>query len=179
LGKLVRYADDFVILCRTRAQARQALAQVQKIMGVLRLQIHPDQDATGGIGLGQGWFHLSGMLLADRAIPFQGKVLSVSVARRWAGMSDIRVVIGKLNPVLRGWGAYFRTGNASGKFNTIDSYVRERLLRLLKYRGGQLRWRPGGTSFERRDWSHRRLVQKHGLYQLLGTIRYPGGTHAA
>jgi RNA-directed DNA polymerase len=96
----------------------------------------------------------------------------------WAGLSDIRDVIGLLNPVLRGWGGYFRTGNASGKFNQVDAYVRERLLGLLASRGGQRRWRPGGRPFNPRDWPHRRLVEEHGLYQLLGTIRYPGGTHA-
>jgi RNA-directed DNA polymerase len=94
-------------------------------------------------------------------------------------MTDIREVIGELNPVLRGWGGYFRTGNASGKFNQVDAYVRERLIRLLARRGGQRRWRPGGRPFNPKEWPHRRLVQEHGLYQLLGTIRYPGGTHAA
>ena len=93
-------------------------------------------------------------------------------------LSDIREVIRELNPVLRGWGGYFRTGNASGKFNEVDSYVHQRLLRLLMRRGGQRRWRPGGP-FNPRAWPHRRLVQEHSLYQLLGTIRYPGGTHVA
>lgn len=196
LGKLVRYADDFVILCRTRAQAEQALDQVQKIMGVLRLQLHPTKTRLVELGLGKDGFTFLGCYLRIVRSRFKGKcylfrwpspkamkairsrIHDLTVARRWAGMSDIRVVIGKLNPVLRGWGAYFRTGNASGKFNAIDSYVRERLLRLLKYRGGQRRWRPGGRPFNPRDWPHRRLVQEHGLYQLLGTIRYPGGTHA-
>lgn len=196
LGKLVRYADDFVILCRTRAQAEQALDQVQKIMRVLRLQLHPTKTRLVELGLGKDGFTFLGCYLRIVRSRFKGKcylfrwpspkamkairsrIHDLTVARRWAGMSDIRVVIGKLNPVLRGWGAYFRTGNASGKFNAIDSYVRERLLRLLKYRGGQRRWRPGGRPFNPRDWPHRRLVQEHGLYQLLGTIRYPGGTHA-
>jgi RNA-directed DNA polymerase len=87
-------------------------------------------------------------------------------------MKDIREVIRQLNPVLHGWGGYFRTGNASGKFNQIDGYVRERLLRLLVRRGGQQRWRPGGRPFNPREWPHRRLVEEHGLYQLLGTIQY-------
>jgi RNA-directed DNA polymerase len=93
-------------------------------------------------------------------------------------MKDIRDVIRVLNPVLRGWGGYFRTGNASDKFNQVDSYVRHRLLRLLARRGGQRRWRPGGRPFRPKDWPHHRFVTDHGLYQLLGTIRYPGGTHA-
>lgn len=197
LGKLVRYADDFVILCRTRAQAQQALAKVQEIMRLLRLQLHPTKTRLVELGLGKDGFTFLGCYLRIVRSRFKGKcylfrwpspkamqairsrIHDLTVARLWAGLSDIRVVIGKLNPVLRGWGAYFCTGNASGKFNALDSYVRERLLRLLKYRGGQRRWRPGGRPFDPRDWPHRRLVQEHGLYQLLGTIRYPGGTHAA
>ncbi|MEK7239658.1 MAG: group II intron maturase-specific domain-containing protein, partial [Gemmatimonadota bacterium] len=81
--------------------------------------------------------------------------------------------------VLRGWGTYFRTGNASDKFNPIDRYVHWRLVRLLARRGGNRRWRPGGRPFRITDWPHRRLVEDHGLYQLLGTIRYPGAAHAA
>jgi hypothetical protein len=106
------------------------------------------------------------------------KIHDLTQRRYWAGMRDIREVIRKLNPVLRRGGGYFRTGNASGKFNQIDSYVHERLISLLWQRGGQRCWRPGGRPFQWRDWPRRRLVHEHGLYQLLGTIRYPGGTHA-
>lgn len=90
-------------------------------------------------------------------------------------MKDIREVIAEINPVLRGWGNYFRTGNASGKFGAIDRYVHRRLLRLLERRGGQRRWRPNGRPFRRTQWPHRRFVNEHGLHQLMGTIRYPGG----
>jgi uncharacterized protein YdiU (UPF0061 family) len=51
--------------------------------------------------------------------------------------------------------------------------VHERLLRLLMRRGGQRRWRPGGRPFNPREWKHRRLVEEHGLYQLLFTLAKP------
>jgi RNA-directed DNA polymerase len=90
-------------------------------------------------------------------------------------MRDIREVIRELNPVLRGWGNYFRTGNASKHFNAIDAYVTERLGRLLaSRRGDHCKRRP----FHVREWPHRRFVEEHGLYKLLGTIRYPGAAHA-
>jgi RNA-directed DNA polymerase len=88
-------------------------------------------------------------------------------------MRDIREVIRVLNAVLRGWGQYFRTGNASLKFQQIDRYVEGRLVRLLRHRGG---WRQ--RPFHLRAWPHQRFVQEHGLYRLLGTIRYPGVVHA-
>jgi len=197
LGQLVRYADDFVILCRTRAQAEQALAQVRAILDRLRLQLHPTKTRLVELGLGKDGFVFLGCYLrivrshfkrrcylfrwpSPRAMQaIRAKVRDLTKRRRWAGMKDIRDVIRVLNPVLRGWGGYFRTGNASDKFNEVDSYVRRRLLRLLARRGSQRRWRPGGRPFRWSAWPHRRFVNDHGLYQLLGTIRYPGGTHAA
>lgn len=197
LGKLVRYADDFVILCRTRDQAEQSLAKVREIMGLLRLQLHPTKTRLVELGLGKEGFTFLGCYLRIVRSRFKGKcylfrwpspkamkaihtrIHDLTCRRRWAGLSDIREVIRELNPVLRGWGGYFRTGNASAKFNEIDSYVRERLMRLLAVRGGQRRWRPGGRPFHPEDWPHRRFVEEHGLYQLLGTIRYPGGSYAA
>ena len=197
LGQLVRYADDFVILCRTRAQAEQALAKVREIMGLLRLQLHPTKTRLVELGLGQDGFTFLGCYLRIVRSHFKGRcylfrwpspramkairsrIHELTESRRWAGMKDIREVIRAINPVLRGWGGYFRTGNASGKFNQIDRYVHRRLMRLLVRRGGQRRWKPGGRPFNPREWPHRRFVEEHGLYKLLGTIRYPGGVHAA
>lgn len=197
LGQLVRYADDFVIMCRTRAQAEQALNQVREIMGLLGLQLHPTKTRLVELGLGRDGFEFLGCYLRIVRSKFRGrkylfrwpapramkairvKIHALTERRRWAGMRDIREVIGVLNPVLRGWGGYFRTGNASAKFNHIDRYVHQRLLRLMRQRGGDRRWKPGGRPFRSADWPHTRLVQDHGLYRLLGTIRYPGGAHAA
>ncbi len=196
LGQLVRYADDFVILCRTRSQAEEALAQLRTILSGLRLQLHPGKTRLVELGLGQEGFEFLGCYLrivrshfngkrylfrwpARRAMnAVRGRIHDLTRRRRWAGMKDIRDVIGVLNPVLRGWGGYFRTGNASAQFNRVDSYVRERLLQLLARRGGQRRGRKGRRPFRWKDWPHRRFVTEHGLYQLLGTIRYPGGAHA-
>ena len=197
LGQLVRYADDFVILCRTRTQAETALAKVREIMGQLRLQLHPTKTRLVELGPGKEGFVFLGCHLrvvrshfkkrcylfrwpSPRAMKaIRTKVHDLTDRRRRAGMKDIREVIRYLNPVLRGWGGYFRTGNASGKFNQIDRYVHMRLLRLMEQRGGGRRWKPGGRLFRRREWPHRRFVKDHGLHQWLGTIRYPGGAHAA
>jgi RNA-directed DNA polymerase len=69
--------------------------------------------------------------------------------------------------VLRGWGAYFRTGNAALKFGQVDDYVNWRLKRLLLKRHGRhlragqaARWTPD-------------FFQALGLHRLRGTIRYP------
>ena len=81
---------------------------------------------------------------------------------------DIRDVIAAINPILRGWGNYFRTGNAARKFNQIDDYVRRRLLGLMRKRYGR-NLRAGQLSIWTREW-----FEAHGLYRLRGTVRYPG-----
>jgi group II intron reverse transcriptase/maturase len=191
LGWLIRYADDFVILCRRPSQAREALGRVEAILGGLGLRLHPEKTRIVELGLGKEGFEFLGCYLRIVRSHFRGKaylfrwpsrramnavrarIRLLTSRRRWAGMRDIREVIRVLNPVLRGWGQYFRTGNASAKFRQIDRYVEMRLLRLLGNRGS---WRH--RPFYAREWSHRRFVEEHGLYRLLGTIRYPGGAHA-
>jgi RNA-directed DNA polymerase len=80
---------------------------------------------------------------------------------------DIRDVIAALNPILRRWGNYFRTGNAATKFIRIDRYVVWRLFRLMvKKRGRNLR--AGQADHWKQEW-----FNGHGLHQLGGTIRYP------
>jgi RNA-directed DNA polymerase len=80
---------------------------------------------------------------------------------------DVRTVIEELNPILRGWGNYFRTGNAADKFRQVDRYVVDRLRTLMvKKRGRNLR--PGQAVRWNEDW-----FNGLGLYRLRGTIRYP------
>ena len=87
-------------------------------------------------------------------------------SRSRVGM-QLEDVIGALNRFLRGWGNYFRTGNAADKFVELDRHVAWRLKRLLiKQRGRNLR--AGQASKWTRTWFH-----DQGLHQLMGTIRYP------
>ncbi len=191
LGVLVRYADDFVVLCRTRAAADEAMRRIGIILERLRLTLHPEKTRVAETGLGKEGFVFLGCYFRIVRSHFSGRpylfrwpspkamkhirarVRDLTNHRRRAGMKDIREVIRDLNPVLRGWGNYFRTGNASDKFNQVDRYVRERFLRLLIRRGGQRRER-----IRVEELTHTHFVEKHGLHRLLGTIRYPGGVNA-
>ena len=81
--------------------------------------------------------------------------------------ADLRDVISDLNPVLRGWGEYFRTGNASKRFNQLDTYVWRRLRKLrMQSKGRHLR--PNDTKRWLGDYFH-----NLGLHRLRGTVRYP------
>jgi RNA-directed DNA polymerase len=103
----------------------------------------------------------------------RARIRELTQRRRWAGLKDIRQVIDALNPVLRGWGNYFRTGNASLKFQQVDRYVNERLVRLLRHVRG---WRR--RPFSLLEWSPARFAAEFGLHRLVGTIRYPGQVNA-
>jgi len=83
------------------------------------------------------------------------------------GVKDVRVLIRDLNPVLRGWGNYFRTGNAATQFNSIDRYVVRRLRSfLMKRKGRNLR------AVQAEAWTSD-FFHGHGLHRLRGTIQYP------
>jgi RNA-directed DNA polymerase len=189
VGELVRYADDGVVLCRSAAQAEHALAAVGEILAELGLRLHPDKTKVvdlrnGREGLDFLGCHfrarMSGRLWEQKRIvryylhrwPSQTAMARVRAkvrdrtGRNRVGI-DIRAVIAELTPILRGWGNYFRTGNAADKFIQIDRYVVWRLHRLMvKKRGRNLR--AGQADQWTKAW-----FKEHGLHQLSGTIRYP------
>ena len=190
LGELVRYADDGVALCRTAAQAQAALEAIRDILASLGLELHPDKTKVvdlreGREGLDFLGCHfrarMSGRLWEQKRIvryylhrwPSQRamKRLREKVRARTGGnrvgVKDIRDVIADLNPLLRGWGNYFRTGNAAQKFRQADDYAVKRLRSLMiKKRGRNLR------AGQARAWTEE-WFNGHGLYRLRGTIRYP------
>jgi group II intron reverse transcriptase/maturase len=191
LGVLVRYADDFVVLCRTREAADEAMRRLKIIFERLRLTLHPDKTRIVELGIHADGFNFLGCHLRlvrscfkNRTYLFRwpspkalqkvrDRIRELTDRRRRAGIKDIRVVIRDLNPVLRGWGNYFRTGNASKQFRQVDRYVEGRLTHLLARRGGNR-----AAPFKHPEWPHERFVKEHGLHQLRGTVRYPGKAKA-
>jgi RNA-directed DNA polymerase len=190
IGTLVRYADDWVALCRSEHEARAALQIAGEILGDLGLKLHPDKTRVVDLRKGREGFdflgchfraRVSGRLLergicryylhrwpSVRAMKRIREKVKVRTGRNRVGIKDVRELIADLNPLLRGWGNYFRTGNAADKFRQIDRYVAWRLKRLLvKRKGRNLR------AADADAWTENWFVGL-GLYRLLGTIRYPG-----
>jgi RNA-directed DNA polymerase len=189
LGELVRYADDGVVLCRSAAQAQAALAAVGEILGSLGLRLHPDKTKAVDLREGREGLDFLGCHFrarmpgrlweqkrviryylhrwpSQRAMKRLREKVHARTGRNRVG-EDIRVVIAALNPLLRGWGNYFRTGNAAIKFGQADDYVVQRLHGLMvKKRGRNLHAGQAGAWTE--EW-----FNGHGLYRLRGTIRYP------
>jgi group II intron reverse transcriptase/maturase len=191
LGVLVRYCDDFVVLCKTEKDCREAERRVRKLLGELKLELHPDKTKRVDLSWGKHGIDFLGCHLRKQ---FSGPVWEQSGKRkrtyflqRWpsaksmkrirqrvkeltpqsACHEDPRDTIARLNPVLRGWGQYFRTGNASDKFTEIDSYVTWRLKRMrVRRKGRHLR------AGEARRWKPT-YFHSLGLHKLVGTVAYP------
>jgi RNA-directed DNA polymerase len=190
IGTLVRYADDWVALCRSEREARAALQTAGEILGDLGLELHPDKTKVVDLRKGREGFdflgchyraRVSGRLLergicryylhrwpSARAMKRIREKVRARTGRNRVGINDVRELIADLNPLLRGWGNYFRTGNAADKFRQIDRYVAWRLKRLLVKRKGR-NLRAGEAAAWTEDW-----FVGLGLHRLLGTIRYPG-----
>jgi len=190
VGELVRYADDFVVLCRTEREAKAALRVAGEILADLGLELHPDKTKVVDLRQGREGFdflgchfhaRVSGRLLergirryylhrwpSARAMKRIRARVKAKTGRNRVGIGDIRELIAELNPILRGWGNYFRTGNAADKFRQIDRFVAWRLKRLLVKRKGR-NLRAGEAAAWTEDW-----LYGLGLHRLLGTIRYPG-----
>jgi RNA-directed DNA polymerase len=189
VGILVRYADDWALLCRSGREAQAALELAGEILAGLGLELHPEKTRVVDLREGREGFgflgchfraRVSGRMLergvrryylqrwpSPRAMNRVREKIKTKTGRGRVGL-DIRDVIADLNPVLRGWGNYFRTGNAAAKFVQIDRYVVARLRDLMCKRYGR-NLRPGQAATWTREW-----FEAHGLYRLRGTIRYPG-----
>lgn len=133
---MVRYADDFVILCRSAAEAVDALDVVSAWVAAEGLQLHPDKTHVGDCRLvGQGFeflgyrFEAGRRWVRDKSL----KALKTKIrsqTRRTEGRSLSQIVSG-LNPMLRGWFNYFKHAQR-GIFRTLDGFIRRRLRALLR-----------------------------------------------
>ena len=183
LGTLVRFCDDFVVLCPTRKRAEEARDLAEETLEPLGLRLHPDKTRIvdlrkGAEGFdflgfhhrmvkswkrpGRYWLHKWPSPRAMASI--RGKVRALTAPSRVG--SDLRMVVEDLNPVLRGWGAYFRQGNSSAKFGAVDYYVHERIARLASRKHGL----HGINWLDRFTWD---WLGDLGIYRLTGTVRYP------
>jgi len=134
--RMVRYADDFVVLCKTAEQAQAGLAEVREWVQGQGLRLHPDKTHVGDCReVGQGFDFLGYRFEAG-----QRRVRRKSVAalrdriRARTGRSrgdSLQRIIADLNPVLRGWFGYFKHAHPI-TFRIMDGFLRRRLRALLR-----------------------------------------------
>lgn len=147
LGKLIRYADDQVIICKTKARAKSALAAFEEELGRLGLRTNPsktaviDLDAGGSfdfLGFHHRWVaaprHPGVWFLArwpSRQVVTRVRQRVRIITARDRLHVPVEVIVENLNRFLRGWGAYFRHGNSAETFDKLDGFIADRLVLFI------------------------------------------------
>ena len=142
--RMVRYADDFVIMCRTQEEAKSALALVAEKVEELKLTLHPDKTHVVDMAMPGGAFEFLGYLFKNH----KGRTLKYPRPKSIQKMRDsvreltprncghsMKVTIEKLNQRLRGWFEYFKH-SSSCAFERQDAWIRSRLRHILCKRTG-------------------------------------------
>jgi RNA-directed DNA polymerase len=188
VGVLIRYADDYVIVCATRQRAEEARRRSAAILGRLGLVLHPDKTRIVCLDRGKDGFDFLGFhhhlveswkwrgrwylhrWPSNRAMAsVRSKVRELT--SRSTTSADIASVVARLNRRLRGWANYFRRGNSARKFAHVDAYVHERLMIWMSHKHGLQR---------RRNWRrfNDQWLQHVGVYQLARVRLQPYPAHA-
>jgi RNA-directed DNA polymerase len=165
--RMVRYADDFVILCRTAEEAAAALRQVTAWTTANGLTLHPDKTRIGDCREpGQGFdflgyrFESGQRSVRKKSLKaFKDKVRAKTRRSRGASLGRI---ISDLNPTLRGWFGYFKQA-APSIHRTLDGFVRRRLRAILR----KQEKRPGAGRClnDHQRWPNA-FFANHGLFTL-------------
>jgi len=171
--RMVRYADDFVILCRTEDEAKAALHDVDAWTTANGLTLHPDKTRiVDSRQSGQGFdflgyrFETGRRFVRDKSLrAFKDKVRAKTIRSRGDSLARI---IADLNPALRGWFGYFKHA-APFQLRCLDRFVRRRLRAVLRKQDK----RPG---FGRCKADHQRwpnaFFADQGLFTLTTALAY-------
>ena len=179
----VRWADDFVVLCRTRAEANRALVFARRILQKeLGVQVHPQK--TQVVHVSQGFEFLGYKVKGGKgyrmpasrrrvkgnsrdlyAIPREKSVKHFRdqirrLTRRRIPLK-LQEIIDSINPVIRGWGNYYRKAHVRGLFHQLDGWIERRLYSFLAKRWRNAKWR---------RYPSRRLINEFGLVRLTHLI---------
>ena len=162
--EMVRYADDFVVLCRTAEDAEQALVIVRRWTEAAGLRLHPQKTHLVDLQHPGGFDFLGYHFERDRRWPRAKSLKKLKdvlrhKTRRTNGQS-LAVIIADVNRTLRGWFEYFK--HSHGTFKTVDSWLRMRLRSVLRKRAGR---HGRGIGLDQQRWPNR-FFAAQGLYSL-------------
>ena len=181
--RLTRWADDWVVVCRTRGEAQRALAYADRFLRE-ELGVEPHPDKTRIVHVRQGFEFLGykvkrgkGYRLPEKkrrvgsnpqnlyAIPREKSVKRFQeqirhLTRRKTPVT-VQEMIDRLNPVIRGWGNFYRKAHVRKQFNRLDRWIVQRIYSFLAKR-----WR--NTIY--RKYPVKRLIREYGLVRLTHLI---------
>jgi len=168
----VRYADDIVILTSSAEAARKALELVQRWMEGAQLTLHPDKTRIVEMAQADSYFDFLGYRFQRSG---KGKLMrlirpksqqklreNLRPRTRRTNGNSLLSIIAMMNPVLRGWGNYFRQA-LRGEHDKMDQWVRMRLRSILRKRH---KGKGRGHGLDHIKWPNR-YFEKHGLYSLV------------
>ena len=155
LGVIVRYADDAVIVCRTRKDAELAFEHLKRMMTKLKLTLNPQK--TKIVDMNKESFDFLGfryqkfgktkcgrklpyMMPSKKAMKKVKDAIRIITCRKSA-YEGLEQKVEKLNPLIRGWRNYFQHGNSTKRFKQLDEYVWMKLWRRVYYRRKQKKYR--------------------------------------
>ncbi|WP_058300475.1 group II intron reverse transcriptase/maturase [Gorillibacterium timonense] len=180
VGELTRYADDFVVVCKTRKDAIHAHKLIQAIMERLELTLHPEKTRIVGLWTGEEGFDFLGMHHRKTKAE-TGRSQVYYTTQQWLckkAEQHIREVVKErlappsmrhvsfeehvkwLNPKIQGWKNYYATPYSSRWMAKLDWYIRQRLTKWYAKKRQRNRWRSSGTEV-------RFHCQLHGLKTLV------------
>ena len=180
--KLTRFADDWVVLCRTRGEAIKALEEAREVLKSLGLAIHPEKTRITHINkgfefLGYKLKRGKGLKLARNKIKKKMNSSNIyafpkeeSIKRFKATIKErtkrripltTKEIIDWINPVIRGWGIYYRKAHVRKLFNKLQRWI---VRRIWSHR--YKRWRNYGWKY----YNERRLYGEFKLVSLLTLI---------
>ncbi|MFC4602002.1 group II intron reverse transcriptase/maturase [Cohnella hongkongensis] len=180
VGELTRYADDFVVVCKTRKDALHAYKLIQAIMERLELTLHPEKTRIVGLWTGEEGFDFLGMH-HRKAKAETGQSRVYYTTQQWLctkAEKHIREVVKErlappnmrhksfqehvdwLNLRIQGWKNYYATPFSTKWMTKLDWYIRTRLTKWYAKKRQRRNWRSSG-------YEVRQLNQMHGLKTLL------------
>ena len=149
--QMIRYADDFVILCRSKQEAEAALEQVKRWTATAGLELHPEKtglvDATERGGFDFLGYHFERGYRWPRAKSLGKLKDAIRAKTRRANGHSLEAIIANVTRTLRGWYEYFKHSHWT-TFRPLDRWVRMRLRSILRHRCG-LRGRGRGRDHQR------------------------------
>ncbi|HEX2520884.1 MAG TPA: group II intron reverse transcriptase/maturase [Terriglobia bacterium] len=166
--EMIRYADDFVVLCHSEAEARRALAAVQQWTVEAGLTLHPNKtrivDATQPGGFDFLGYHFE----CGRKTPRQKSLKkfkdTIRAKTKRTNGHSLQVIIANVNRTAKGWFTYFKHSHLY-TFRPLDQFIRTRLRSIIRSRNGRRGMSRGGES---RQWTNAFFAQQ-GLFSLLDT----------
>lgn len=135
--KMVRYADDFIVLCKTETEAKQTLEEIKEWTEKMELTLHPNKTKIANVEDGErvdflGYFFYKNMQFPSKKSMKRFKMKMKPLTKRTNGKS-LKKIIEEINPIIVGWFEYFKHSKPN-TFISVDGWIRGRLRSILRKR---------------------------------------------